>query len=76
MQTRDRDRQHDPAAASAPLTWMQRLRRVFAIDLSLCPHCGGSLRVIADVTRPDVIDSILEHVARQQAPRNQAPSAV
>jgi hypothetical protein len=68
MQTLDRDRQHDPAAASAPLTWMQRLRRVFAIDLSLCPHCGGSLRVIADVTRPDVIDSILEHVARQQAP--------
>ena len=32
---------------TAPLTWMERLRRVFAIDLSLCPHCGGRLRVIA-----------------------------
>jgi len=29
---------------------------------------GGRLRVIADVTRPDIIQKILEHVARQQAP--------
>jgi len=43
-------------------------RRVFAIDLSICPDCGGRLRVIADVTRPDIIEKILEHVARQQAP--------
>jgi hypothetical protein len=41
---------------------------VFAIDLSICPDCGGRLRVIAAVTRPDVIRKILEHVARQQAP--------
>jgi hypothetical protein len=41
---------------------------VFAIDLSICPDCGGRLRVIAAVTRPDSIEKILEHVARQQAP--------
>jgi len=62
------DRQADPAAPTAPMTWMERLRRVFAIDLSICPDCGGRLRVIADVTRPDIIQKILEHVARQQAP--------
>ena len=62
------DRQADPDAPTAPMTWMERLRRVFAIDLSICPHCGGRLRVIADVTRPDIIQKILEHVARQQAP--------
>ena len=61
-------RQTDPAAPTAPMTWMERLRRVFAIDLSICPNCGGRLRVIADVTRPDIIERILEHVARQQAP--------
>jgi uncharacterized protein with PIN domain len=60
--------QDDPAAPTAPMTWMQRLKQVFAIDLSICPDCGGRLRVIADVTRPDVIQKILEHVARQQAP--------
>ena len=42
--------------------------RTDAIDLSICPDCGGRLRVIADVTRPDIIQRILEHVARQQAP--------
>ena len=56
------------AARAAPMTRMQRLRRAFAIDLSICPDCGGRLRVIADVTRPDVIQRIREHVARQQAP--------
>ena len=56
------------------MTWMERLRRVFAIDLSVCPHCGGRLRVIADVTRPDVIQRILEHVAKQQGPPDLSPS--
>jgi len=31
------------------MTWMERLRRVFAIDLSICPDCGGRPHVIADV---------------------------
>jgi hypothetical protein len=52
---------------------MERLRRVFAIDLSICPNGRGRLRVIADVTRPDIIERILEHVARQQAPREIGP---
>jgi len=46
--------------------------RTDAIDLSICPDCGGRLRVIADVTRPDIIEKIrtavAPHVARQQAP--------
>jgi len=31
----------------APLTWAERLRRVFGIEITVCPHCGGRLRVIA-----------------------------
>jgi hypothetical protein len=31
----------------APMSWMQRLKRVFAIDIETCPECGGRLRVIA-----------------------------
>ena len=53
---------------TAPLSWMERLKRVFAIDLSVCPKCGGRLRVIADVTDPQVIKRILQHVARQHGP--------
>ena len=32
-------------------------------------HCGGRLRVIADVTGPEIIDQILEHVRREGLPR-------
>jgi ribosomal protein S27E len=66
---------------TAPLTWAQRLKRVFEIDITLCPLCGGQLRVIADVTDPDLIHKILDHVNSRAPPRlpprhaesNQAP---
>lgn len=32
-----------------------------------CPFCGGTLRVIADVTDPDVIRTILAYL-KQRAP--------
>jgi hypothetical protein len=50
------------------MTWMERLCRVLADDLSTCPNCGGQLRVIAATTRPDINQRILEHVAPQQTP--------
>ncbi len=56
------DNGHPP---KAPLTWAERLRRVFGIEITVCPHCGGRLRVIGDVTDPEVIDQILEHVRRE-----------
>jgi hypothetical protein len=40
---------------------------VFDIDISVCPLCGGTLRVIADVTDPEAIRTILAHL-RQRAP--------
>jgi RNA polymerase primary sigma factor len=46
---------------------MQRLRRVFDIDVSMCPRCGGALRVLAVITEPAVIASILERLARREA---------
>jgi len=57
----------DQALPSAPLTWAERLNRVFDIDLSVCPLCGGTLRMIADVTDPGVIQTILAHL-KQRAP--------
>ena len=70
-------READDHRPTAPMTWMERLRRVFAIDLSACPHCGGRLRVIADVTRPDVILRIKRpsHGGRHTACREPAGAA-
>lgn len=48
----------------APLSWAQRLKRVFNIDITQCPLCGGTMRVIADITDPDIIQKILNHIER------------
>jgi hypothetical protein len=46
---------------TAPMSWMQRLRRVFDIDLRYCPRCGGPVRVLAVITEPALIARILKH---------------
>ena len=50
-----------------------RLHRVFAIDLSRCPRCGGSSQVIAAITDPGVIARILEHIGLDGRARPRAP---
>jgi len=57
----------DSDKPSAPMSWMQRLRRVFAIDIETCPVCGGKLRVIAAIEDPPLIAKILGHVQRREA---------
>ena len=52
----------------APLSWAQRLKRVFNIDITLCPLCGGTMRIISDITDPDLIQKILDHLAAQPPP--------
>jgi hypothetical protein len=46
----------------APMSWAQRLKRVFSIDIEACPECGGNLRVIACIEDPQLIAKILAHV--------------
>jgi len=57
----------DQGPPCSPLNWAERLKRVFDIDISVCPLYSGTLRVIADVTHPDTIQTILAHL-RQRAP--------
>jgi hypothetical protein len=51
----------------APMSWAQRLKRVFAIDISTCPACGGTVRVIACVEEPALIAKILGHARAREA---------
>ena len=57
-----------PPARLHGLTWAERLRRSFEIDISTCVLCGGRLRVIADITQPQLIDKILQHIKTSRAP--------
>jgi hypothetical protein len=49
------------------MTWAQRLKRVFNIDVSICSECGGEARVIACIEDQAVIDKILDHLMKKGA---------
>jgi hypothetical protein len=51
----------------AQMTWAQRLRRVFDIDISRCTRCGAALRVLAVITDPRVVAAILAHLEARAA---------
>ena len=50
------------AERRAEMTWAQRMKRVFGIDIETCPACGGALRIIACIKDPVVIKKILTHL--------------
>ena len=47
------------------MSWAQRLKRVFAIEIDTCARCQGRLRVIASIEEPAVIARILAHRDRE-----------
>ena len=55
-----------PAERHAAMTWAQRLKRVFSVDIELCGRCGGSLKVIACIEDQDIIDRILAHLREKE----------
>jgi hypothetical protein len=73
-----------PAECHAAMTWAQRLKRVFNIDIEVCSRCGGSARVVACIEDQDIIDRILAHLREKEqeapprpllAPPTRAPPA-
>lgn len=53
-----------PEARRRGMTWAQRLKRVFAIDVERCCKCGGKARIIACVNDREAISAILAHLER------------
>lgn len=51
-----------PTEHRATMTWAQRLKRVFNIDVETCQACGGAVKVIACIEDPKVIQKILAHL--------------
>ena len=42
-------------------------KRVFNIDIEICEHCGGHVKVIACIEDPKVIEQILKHLKQKAA---------
>ena len=55
-----------PAEHHVAMTWAQRLKRVFNIDIEVCSRCGGSVRAIACIEDQDIIDRILAHLRSKE----------
>ena len=77
-----------PAQAAAPaecevscahhrpvrLSWAKLLKRVFEIDMTHCPNCGGHLKIIAAMLEQRMIETILTHLGLQARAPPQAPA--
>jgi len=57
------------------MTWAQRLKRVFSIEIEKCDKCGGKVKIIAAIEDPGVIEKILKHLGLDEASqaRNRSP---
>jgi hypothetical protein len=65
--TPDEAQEQMPAECRAAMTWAQRLKRVFNIDIETCPECGGAVKIIACIEDPVVIKKILNHLDEKAA---------
>lgn len=71
-----------PAERHISMTWAQRLKRVFNIDIETCSACGGAMKVIVCIEDPIVIKQILDHLEHKAEaselralPESRAPPA-
>lgn len=72
-----------PEEKRRAMTWAQRLKRVFGIDVETCVHCGSRAKIVASVEEPAAIRAILDHFEKHGAleqahyrPRPRGPPAV
>lgn len=61
------DEPRGPEEKRRSMTWAQRLKRVFTIDVTTCVHCGGAVRIVASIEEPTAIRAILAHFEKHGA---------
>ncbi|MFT7266194.1 MAG: hypothetical protein ACI9A2_004283 [Halioglobus sp.] len=59
------------------ITWAQRLKRVFAIEIEKYEKCGGKVKIIASIEDPGVIEKTLKHLGLDEVSQawNRSPPA-
>jgi len=63
-----------PRTPRQRLTWAELLKRVFAIDVLICPRCDGPRKLIALINDGLVVRKILEHLGLPTEPPPMAPA--
>jgi hypothetical protein len=64
-----------PARRQAAFLWVRLLARIYDVLPLVCPRCGGETRLIAFMTQPAAIGSILTHLGEPITPPPLAPRA-
>jgi hypothetical protein len=67
-------RDPEPRRGPARLTWFTLLRRVFAIDVLVCPRCAGPRRILCAVTEPHALGRLLAALGLAASRPRAAPS--
>jgi hypothetical protein len=61
------DEPRSPEGKRRAMSWAQRLKRVFGIDITTCAHCGGAVRIVASIEEPGAIPAIPAHFEKHGA---------
>ena len=43
------------ARGAGRTSWAKLLRRVFKVDVSVCPTCGGAMKIVGFITDPEQV---------------------
>jgi hypothetical protein len=54
------------------MTWAQRLKRVFLIDVTVCEHCGGAVKAAQNVIAANQLEQAQDAFSSAQSARAQA----
>jgi len=57
--TEEAETKPTPGKKPKNYTWAQLLKRVFEVDVLVCPRCGSKMRVLCAIHSPDAIQKIL-----------------
>ena len=66
------------AATGSSQSWAMLIKRVYEVDPLCCSECGGQMKVVSFIERPqvDVIEEILKHCGLWQSRSPRAPPDV
>ena len=63
-----------PRRSPARLRWAQLLARIYEVLPLLCPSCGGEMRILAFLTEPVTVRTILVHLELPHCPPPLTPA--
>lgn len=62
-------KREDLKLREAQRRWAELLRKVYEVDPLKCPDCAATMRIVAFITKQDVIDQILHPPEKQELTR-------